>query len=132
MFREPEIDLNKSLGNLERKYGDWWIEQNFEETFSTHVLLPSDLIIISQIAKKKFDIPKCDIWPHQLCHKLKNETIINIWRNEFCLFISCLVTILAKSSTKILSTMSLILWTSEVDQMLIRCWSDIPLSDFTK
>ena len=29
-------------------------------------------------------------------------------------------------------TMSLPLWTSEVDQMLIRCWSDIRLSDFTK
>jgi len=41
MFHEPEIDLYKSLGNLERKYGLMdGTEQNFEETFSTHVLLP--------------------------------------------------------------------------------------------
>ena len=49
MFHEPEIDLYKSLGNLERKYGLMdGTEQNFEETFSTHVLP----LYISQIAKK--------------------------------------------------------------------------------
>ena len=41
-------------------------------------------------------------WHHQLCKKFAKETIFNIWRNEkyflFCLSISCLVTIWAKSN----------------------------------
>ena len=66
-------------------------------------------IILTQYIFIAKEFKKDNNWLHQLCKKLAKETIFNIWRNEkyfrFCLFISCLVTILAKSSTKILSIM---------------------------
>ena len=45
--------------------------------------------------------------PYQLGNKCSKETILNIWRNifQFCLFISCLVTIKAKSNAKLFSMM---------------------------